>query len=427
MLMLLHFISAYPGGMSPDTIDQYQQSLSHNYNSHHPPLMAMLWSLFNYIYQGPQTMLLLQLTFLWGGVLLLYYSDIQNKYRFLYFLIPLLPNILSQSGTIWKDVGFSLGGFFIATICIFYTYRQKPMPILVLIGLSVICFYVVGIKFQAKFIVPILIFFAVSLYCKRGLAIRLIMCAGLSFVIITTNILLSSSFSINTHSEQLRQIFDIAGISVNIGNDDVFPKYVKESPRYSFEKIKEQYTPKWVDPLIFYTDSVYRMTSDPKELQELNAAFCKAVIHHPLAYLKHRAKNFMYLTAKGGGFRHYAFFAYDDAEKIGLNTGMLDNPVKGKIVKYLKLFPTILTTNAISLLLVIMYFTHIMINRKISDNPELIILQYITLISVVFSTVLFFTTMAADYRYYYIVRILSLFGLPIYLKVVFNKKNAVIK
>ena len=74
-LMLLHFLSGYPGGMTPDSMDQFNQALVFNFSSHHPPLMAILWSGFNFIYKGPQLILLFQLGLIWGGALFLYYGD----------------------------------------------------------------------------------------------------------------------------------------------------------------------------------------------------------------------------------------------------------------------------------------------------------------------------------------------------------------
>lgn len=53
VLMVLHFLSTYLGGMMVDNFSHYEQSISGNYFSHHPPLMSMVWSLLNYIYQGP--------------------------------------------------------------------------------------------------------------------------------------------------------------------------------------------------------------------------------------------------------------------------------------------------------------------------------------------------------------------------------------
>ncbi|WP_341760986.1 hypothetical protein [Candidatus Tisiphia endosymbiont of Thecophora atra] len=250
--MSLHFAFAYPGGMTFDSFSQYEQSVSGSYSAHHPPLMSMIWSLFHYIYQGPQTMLLLNLGLLWGGVLLLFYADSQNKYRNLYLLIPFLPNILSQSGIIWKDVTFAFGSFFVVATCIFYTYRQNPAPLWVITGLLLIVFYVVGVKFQAQFIAPILILFVLSIYLNTGFLMRIILSGIVSLVIIQGNAEFIKRFSTENHSEQLRQLFDIAGVSVAINNDDLVPKYVKEDKNlYSFEKMKKNYTPYMVNLLVF--------------------------------------------------------------------------------------------------------------------------------------------------------------------------------
>jgi hypothetical protein len=159
--------------------------------------------------------------------LLLFYADSQNKYRNLYLSIPFLPNILSQSGTIWKDVAFAFSSFFVVATCIFY---------------------IVGVKFQAQFIAPILILFVLSIYLKTSLLIRIILTCIILLLIIYGNAKLTKHFSTESHSEQLRQLFDIAGVSVTITNDDLVSKYVKEDQDlYSFEKLKVHYTPRWGD------------------------------------------------------------------------------------------------------------------------------------------------------------------------------------
>ncbi|MCC8372411.1 MAG: hypothetical protein LN568_06795 [Rickettsia endosymbiont of Pseudomimeciton antennatum] len=413
VLMFLHFLSAYPGGVSSDSFDQYQQSISGNYFSHHPPLMSMVWSLLNHIYKGPQLMLLLDLAFLWGGILLLLYADTQNKYRYLYLLIAFLPNILSQSATIWKDVVFALGSFLCVATCIFLTYRQKTAPLWVIVGLLLICFYIVGVKFQAKFIAPILILFILSVYLKTNMLTRITATTIVSVIIIYGNITLAKHFSIDSHSEQLRQFFDVAGVSVAINNDDLLPNYVKENKNlYSFEKLKAQYTAKWVDTLIFGDTGIYNSTSDPIKLQEMESAYIKAIMHHPLAFLKHRMVNFAFLM-KGSRFYHYAFIDSNEAQKHNLD--IKNNRLKKWVVKYLRTYPMILTINLVSFVLIFVYLSAILTNKQ-PNNPEKIILTYIVAIGLVFSVVLFFATMASDYRYYYVIRVLTLFSLPVYLK-----------
>ncbi len=482
--MFLHFLSAYPGGMTVDSFSQYEQSISGNYFSHHPPLMSMVWSLLNYIYQGPQIMLLLHLVFLWGGVLLLFYADRQNKYRLLYFVIPFLPNILAQSGIIWKDIGFGLGSFFVIASCIFYSYRQKRPSCLVVIGLLLIIFYIVGVKFQAQFIAPILVLFVLSVSLKaianptnitpnsqtslreatlvatkqstkmtrNGLLrraslllamtdvsllwlntsrvsynwfIRIIVSIILSLVIIEGNNQLAKHFSIDSHANQLRQLFDIAGVSVAIDNDDLLPDYVKEDKNlYSFEKLKALYTPTLVNYLVFGDNRIYNSTSDPIKLQELESNYVRAAIHYPQAYLKHRMKNFILLMKVAEYCNNDLLIDPNEAQKYGIY--LKENHVKNLVTRYLEVFPRIATKNFISFILIFVYLTAILTNKQ-SNNPEKVILTYIVAIGLVFSVVLFFATMACDYRYYYVIRVLTLFSLPIYLKFRYSKEHGSLK
>ncbi|MCC8372410.1 MAG: hypothetical protein LN568_06790 [Rickettsia endosymbiont of Pseudomimeciton antennatum] len=414
VLMFLHFLSAYPGGMTVDSFSQYEQSISGNYFSHHPPLMSMVWSLLNHIYQGPQIMLLLHLVFLWGGVLLLFYADPQNKYRYLYFVIPFLPNILAQSGIIWKDIGFGLGSFFVVASCVFYSYHQKRPSCLIVIGLLLIIFYVVGVKFQAQFIAPILVLFVLSVSLKANMLTKITATSITSVIIIYGNTALAKHFSKDSHANQLRQLFDIAGVSVAIDNDDLLPDYVKEDKNlYSFAKLKTLYTPTLVNYLVFGDNRIYDSTSDPIKLQELESSYIRAVIHHPQAYLKHRMKNFILLMKSSEYCSDDLLIDPNEAQKHGIY--LKKNHVKDLVMGYLKAFPKIVTKNFISFILIFVYLTAILTNKQ-SNNPEKTILTYIVTIGLVFSVVLFFATMACDYRYYYVIRVLTLFSLPIYLK-----------
>ena len=293
-------------------------------------------------------MLLLHLLLLWGGVLLLCYSNDKNQFRFLYLLIPFTPYILSQSGTVWKDIGFSFGTFFICTTCIFYISRQKIAPLPIVLGLLLICFYIVGIKFQAKFIAPILVFLILSIYLKRSSVIKFMVCTIISLTIIYANILLTNHFSINTHSEQIRQLFDLTGISVRINNDDIFPKYIKQSPIYNFEQLKVNYTSQWVDTLIYGDNPIFKVTLDLEQLKELDSAFFKAIIQYPNQYLTHRIMNFT-KAMLSGSFKDYAIVSdVKKAKELGIDCND-ENKFKVYVTKYLKIFPSFLAKTIIFL------------------------------------------------------------------------------
>ncbi|WP_250312058.1 hypothetical protein [Rickettsia endosymbiont of Oedothorax gibbosus] len=123
------------------------------------------------------------------------------------------------------------------------------------IGLLLVIFYVVAVKFQAQFIAPILILFVLSVSLKANWFIRIIVTIILSLVIIEGNNYLAKHFSTDSHANQLRQLFDIAGVIVAIDNDDLLPDYVKEDKNlYSFEKLKSLYTPTLVNALVFGDD-----------------------------------------------------------------------------------------------------------------------------------------------------------------------------
>jgi len=223
----------------------------------------------------------------------------------------------------------------------------------------------------------------------------------------------------------MRQLFDIAGISVRINNDNLFPEYIKQSPLYSFEKVKTFYTAKWVDTLIYNNDSkIYQSTLNQIELQELESAFFTGVIKYPVQYFEHRAKVFG-LGMISLGFKHYAFITDEKkAVELGIDYKS-ENILKKSVVHYLGAFPKTLTTNLVSFLLIIVYLWHILRNKS-SKTPEFTILKYVTFLCIIHYAAIFFTAMASDHRYYYIVRILSLFSLPIYLKMIFHKKNSAI-
>ena len=51
-------LSFYPGLMSDDSHGIYASAQAHQYNDHHPPLMAYLWHYLLFIKDGPAMMFL---------------------------------------------------------------------------------------------------------------------------------------------------------------------------------------------------------------------------------------------------------------------------------------------------------------------------------------------------------------------------------
>lgn len=416
-LLILHFLSGYPGGMSKDTFSHFQQSLSLNLNSHHPPVMAILWHCFHYIHPGPQTMLFFHLSLLWGGVMFLYYADETNKFRWLYFVIPFLPNILSQSTIIWKDVGFTFSFFFVISVCIFYLYKNKKANLAVIASLILITFYGSSVKFQAKFIVPILVFFIVSISTNKSFILKFIISCIVSFILIFINSWIINKYTINGRGEQIRQFFDISAIIIEIDNDDALPDYIKNYKGYNFEKLKKEFSSISVTAL-FYTKDICPHTLDNDKLKELNNTFYSLIAEHPLIYIKHRLINSSAILQTSYWADEYGTL---QNEKLANDLNIYDykkNFIKKAVIKFLKYYPRNLSRNSIAIILIFIYLL-VMVIRYSFKVKESIILAYIIVISLSYSVTLMCTAMANDYRYYYIVRMLSFFAIPIFLKSIF--------
>lgn len=71
LLCLLFLALFWPGIALFDTVYQYAQALTGQYDDWHPPVMARLWALLVHVWRGTAPMFLLQLTLFWLGIGLL--------------------------------------------------------------------------------------------------------------------------------------------------------------------------------------------------------------------------------------------------------------------------------------------------------------------------------------------------------------------
>lgn len=427
ILLAIHYLASYPGGMSPDTYNQFDESLSLTFSSHHPPITAMLWSLLNKIYQGPQLMLLLNLSMLWGGMLILYKSDNSNKYRWLYFIIPFTPSILAQSGMVWKDLSFAYSFLLAFAICTYYIYKNERPSNLVLLALILISFYGISVKFQAKFPAVALMMFISCLLFKSWVK-RVISCIIFSTILIGFNSFIISNLTIDTHSEQHRQFFDIADIAIDLNDDSILPEYIRKNPIYDFEKIKSYKSdPYRIIKLIYAKDKVFDSTQDPAELKILNDAFYKAILEHPILYLKNRYDLYVYIVNAGSSDFMELLFTPD--KPYGFHK-FENNLLERSFSRYIKATKSFIRNKQAFWLLTIyiVALIYLLKKKKVSYSHESTILIHLSSISILYIGALLLTPVCADYRFAAVLRVLSFASIPIFLKFVMpHLKNNVIE
>ncbi|MBR8830738.1 MAG: hypothetical protein N5P05_000971 [Chroococcopsis gigantea SAG 12.99] len=137
-------LAFWPGFMEIDSFMQYAQAKGLlSLNDWHPISMAILWRILLYIHDGPEVMLILQISLYWGGFLYLalgLYRDTANFPLALgAIIIAFSPFSINFPGVIWKDVELAISFFWACILLCFKPSRSKLILSLVFIyyGISV--------------------------------------------------------------------------------------------------------------------------------------------------------------------------------------------------------------------------------------------------------------------------------------------------
>ena len=102
----------WPGYMSWDSAYQWWQSRQDQFDSVHPPLLAMIWQLSDRVVEGPGGMLALQVLLLWSALALFAASLPMPGWgrACVVLLLGLWPPLLAMQPHVWKDL-WTLAGF----------------------------------------------------------------------------------------------------------------------------------------------------------------------------------------------------------------------------------------------------------------------------------------------------------------------------
>ncbi|MDF3046988.1 MAG: hypothetical protein K0R73_106 [Candidatus Midichloriaceae bacterium] len=424
VLAICNWFIAFPGFLTADSWGQYVESHNLNFSNHHPASMSILWHYVNKIWDGSPIMLLISLSLLWLSSFLFYLKARSEKIKFswVYFVIPFTPAILGTSAIIWKDVIFAHLILIAVSLCYFYSNRSTSRSYQVLIFLICLALIFLGssMKFQARFIVIFL--FLILAYAIFQFSFKNALLAAF----ISTAIFASFYIGLNhinnvkdTGSQQLRQFFDIAGISV-CKNKDLFPEYVRRNELYSFEKVKEYYEPAYVNPYTnpaFGDSYIYPATLNVEHLAELEKSFYSSALLNPHCYILHRLRVFHFLIKnKSPNFKNFGSYSLPLELKTKLNYE--DTFYHNYINPYIQLF-SLLTRGYIFIILDIIFAIVLYKKFKLngsSQNQCEIFYALLLLTNLAFYLTLFFTVIATDNRYLYYSKLITSFLIPIFLQ-----------
>jgi hypothetical protein len=389
----------WPGIVSSDAVTQYNAARAGVYTDHHPPVMSFLWRYLDMLYQGPGLILLLHLVMLYAAAAVFAITFRDSKFKWWFAFFPLIPNILSYTPLIVKDLGFSYA-YLLAGALLSYIIVNKvtKLKYVVLTLVLVLLFYGTAVKFQARYL---LIFFTLGAgYCLDYKLNKKTFITGAILYIV----LLQAMFSLNSylvpnkqesHSWQLVKLYDLAAISVQL-NQPLFPDFVKQNSNFDFEKVKHLFLDSAIDPLVFPVNSPLKSGYNLQQRTELFAYWRSTILEHPFLYLKIRfnlwANNFISVPSQKS---HPASFFKDTI--LG---PLLSQPhVYSAVDLAFKSFSVLL--QFIWLLPLLLIYTYLGIVKLKSSKYAVPLLMF-SATSIGLLVVLFFFSMAATARYVFI-------------------------
>jgi len=132
----------YPGFMSWDSAYQWWQARHASYDSVHPPLMSMIWSVCERLWSGPGGMFVLQITLIWSA-LAAFMASLERplwQKTLLVLLIGLWPPLFGLSLHVWKDM-WTLMAFAWAVVFLLKDAQQASaiFRILALLAITAAC------------------------------------------------------------------------------------------------------------------------------------------------------------------------------------------------------------------------------------------------------------------------------------------------
>jgi hypothetical protein len=125
----------YPGYVTQDSAEQYHQALTGDFDTHHPPLMAMLWRITDRVIPGPGGLFALFAITYWAALALVA-SSMRGRLSQLVAVIGLWPPMIGLLAHVWKDVG--LLAMFMLASGLLVRESRRPSRVLLLIALGMI-------------------------------------------------------------------------------------------------------------------------------------------------------------------------------------------------------------------------------------------------------------------------------------------------
>jgi hypothetical protein len=284
----------YPGVMTYDAKFVHEYMAKGIMGDWQSPVMIWLWGLIDPIAPGAASMFLLIATTYWlgFGALSLVLASRGKTSALLLPLLAMTPPALCLAGIIWRDVLLATCWLLAATVAFAVPERPSPIRLTGQALALVLVIFGVLLRPNALLAAPVLIVYIIwlSRVSLRKAAI-LYVPAVIGLFGIVQIVYYGMLDAKREHSLQTIMIFDLGGIS-HFSKENQFP--VDWSEAENAMLLNSCYQPTLWD--IYWRlepcDFVMRKVEREKGLfgtPAISKAWAAAILHHPIAYLRHRS------------------------------------------------------------------------------------------------------------------------------------------
>lgn len=124
-------VAYYPGTLSPDSIDMYEQAQKLSFIDWYSPVLSLIWVPIQFLIPGPQGMLFFLLALYWGALFV--FTDalaaIDPRAALVMPLLGVMPFTVNFAGTIWTDVLVAVSWLMCAALLFHAQIRGKGTSI----------------------------------------------------------------------------------------------------------------------------------------------------------------------------------------------------------------------------------------------------------------------------------------------------------
>jgi hypothetical protein len=403
-------MSFYPGMMSPDSVTNLTDGRNNVFYDLNSPVMSFLWGKLDKIIEGPALMFLLQNSLFWGGCAIFWLTAKKRSFKLgiALILFALLPHILSQLTTVWKDV--AMGTSLFLTVALIYHAKVFNSKISLLLS-PLFLFYGYAARLNAlPAVLPIAIwsdFIACQIF-EIGKTKFAPVFIGIGYFFLLSTAVYVAIYTLTEwktiYPFQQNYLYDLAAISKD-KDEALFPGYILSSENFSLEGVKSRYNERSVNDLI-YKDipksgdkPILDLTLQPEQIDELQLKWREMVLENPLSYLKHRLIVFAQLVGlKKSTTRPYwdVGFASSPPEFRG-NENVGFKVLMKYFSAFRRPFSQTFFFRAFIWLLLCLYLSYQSVKRKLKNDWDIVFV--LSSSCLLFTSAYFPTTPSTEFRY----------------------------